>query len=93
MHNTEEASKIWRWKCQKPRLTIHFVYCKQLAVSMFHKWLETPREGWCPSSETRHLARQVGGASADFFFIDLEFISMIFIKLCIALFIRNEICI
>ena len=25
--------------------TIHFVYCKQLAVSIFHKWLETPREG------------------------------------------------
>ena len=25
--------------------TMHFVYCKQLAVSMFYKWLETPREG------------------------------------------------
>ena len=43
----------------------------------------------CPSSETRHLARQVGGASTDFFFIDLESISTIFVKLCVALFIRD----
>ena len=45
LRSTEEASKIWKWKCQKPRLTMHFIYCKQLAISMFHKWLETPREG------------------------------------------------
>ena len=46
----------------------------------------------CQSSETRHLARQVGGASADFFFNDLEFIAMIFVKFCVALFFRDEIC-
>ena len=37
----------------------------------------------CHSSETQHLACQVGGASADFFFIDLEFISKIFVRLSI----------
>ena len=37
----------------------------------------------CHSSETRHLARQVGGASADFFFIDLEFIIKIFVRLSV----------
>ena len=31
-------------------------------------------------SETRHLARQVGGASADFFFINFEFIPEIFVR-------------
>ena len=47
----------------------------------------------CHSSETRHLAPQVVGASAVFFFIDLEFAPMNFVKLCVALFIRDEICI
>ena len=32
----------------------------------------------CPSIETRHLARQVGGASAGFFFI--KFIGKLFVK-------------
>ena len=41
----KRLAKIWKWKCQKPKLTMHFIYCKQLEVSMFHKWLEKPREG------------------------------------------------
>ena len=45
MRSTEEARKIWKWKCQKPKLTMHFVYCKQLAASKFYKWLETLQEG------------------------------------------------
>ena len=27
---------------QNQNSTMHFIYCKQLAVSVFHKWLETP---------------------------------------------------
>ena len=47
---------------------------------------------WCHSSETRHLARQVGGASADFFFVDLKIIAMIFVKLCVTLLVPDQIC-
>ena len=46
----------------------------------------------CHSSETRHLACQVGGASADLFFINLKIIAMVFVKLYVALFVRDQIC-
>ena len=44
----------------------------------------------CPCIETRHLARQVGGASAGFVFsfIDLKFI----VKFCVELSVRVKIC-
>ena len=42
--------------------------------------------------ETRHLARQVGGASADFFFTDSMFADTVIVKLRVTLFIRDKIC-
>ena len=48
----------------------------------------------CPCNETRHLARQVGGASAGFvfFFINLKFIVKFIVKFCVKLSVRVEIC-
>ena len=43
LHIIEEARKYGRWKCQNQRLNNAFVYCKQLAVSTFHKWLNHPK--------------------------------------------------
>ena len=46
----------------------------------------------CPCNETRHLARQVGGASAGSVFLFIKFIVKFIVKFCVELSVHVEIC-
>ena len=45
LHSIELASKIWRWKCQKPKLNNAFVYYKKTSNFNVPQVIKTLQEG------------------------------------------------
>ena len=77
--------------CSSPAI---FLRVKRSTASFAPRAESKKGESFTPvvSSKTRHLARQVGGASTDFFFIDSMFADTVIVKFCVMLLVRDKIC-